>query len=83
MGLCGKELRVKKECIENSKNSSITFQDDMPTKEEVEELIAFCEALADDEKRDDDFDEDDLEEVCRELAKMLVSCQIIYLLFAI
>ena len=45
----------------------------MPTKEEVEELIALCEALADDEKRDDDFDEDDLEEVCRELAKMLVS----------
>ena len=48
------------------------FQDDMPTKEEVEELIALCETLADDEKRDDDFDEDDLEEVCRELAKMLV-----------
>ena len=53
----------------------------MPTKEEVEELIALCEAFADDEKRDDDFDEDDLEEVCRELAKMLVGFFCFFFLF--
>ena len=45
----------------------------MPTKEEVEEMIALCEALKDDKKRDDDLDDADLEDVCRELAKMLVT----------
>merc|ERR1711860_87431 len=42
--------------------------DDKPTKEEVEELIVLCEALKDDDKRDD---EPELEEICKELAKML------------
>ena len=40
------------------------------TEEEFDALIEACEALADDEEKRQD--EPELEEVCRELAKMLV-----------